>query len=252
MAGAPCHIFANDKNSGSSFTTPIEWGYKTMTRHISILIFTSFMVVITGCAVQPQIIQKRHWQLNDTIRATHLEQLLLNIVRLRYDETPYFLQVSSITTQFSGQGSLGLTGTIPEGGANVLGLSAGAAYSESPVVTWSLPDSRDFCGRLLAPMGADQLTSLTSAGWDPTRVMRAGVKKVNRLSNKDFRVEKGIVTPPTYAEFLETLTLISELSREGTIDFAYGAKSSMVGGKIPLDKLDTTAIPDGLQYGFSS
>lgn len=221
-----------------------------MKRQNVLLLLVAVLLGLTGCGVQSKIIQHRHWELNDTIRATHNEQLLLNIVRLRYDDPPYFLQVSSITTSFGAQGNLGASGQIPKGGPNVLGLSGGIAYSESPVVTWSLPDSRDYFGRLLAPMGADQLTALATSGWDPTRILRVGVKKMNRLRNKDFQVDEGIITPPSYDEFLEALNLIRELTREGVIDLAYGVKSSMGGTKFPLQQLDTTAIPDGLAYGL--
>lgn len=135
-----------------------------MSMRMPILIFSITMLMYGGCAMHPRIIQERHWQLNETIRTTHIEQLLLNVVRLRYGDAPYFLQVSSITTQFSSQGSVGVNGTFPEGDNNVYGLSAGASCSEAPVVTWSMPDSRDFCGRMLAPISSDQLTSLASAG----------------------------------------------------------------------------------------
>jgi hypothetical protein len=181
---------------------------------------------------------------------TQDEQLLLNIVRLRYEDTPYFLQVSSITTSFSAQGNLGVTGQIPEDGPNVLGLSGGISYAESPVVTWSLPDSSQYFARMLAPMGADQLTALSHSGWDPTLILRVGVKKINRLRNKDFQVKEGIFTPPSYDEFIEALNLIRELNKDGMIDFAYGVKSNMGAGKIPLEKMDVTAIPDGLAYGL--
>lgn len=221
-----------------------------MKKKISLLIVMSLAAGLAGCASQTKIIEHRHWELNDSIRETHNEQLLLNIVRLRYDDTPYFLQVSSVTTSFSAQGSLGVTGSFPQNASNVLGASAGISYAETPVVTWSLPDSREYVGRLLAPMGADQLTALAASGWEPTRVMRLGIKKMNRLRNRDYRVEEGIYTPATFDEFLEALALVKELSRDGTVDFAYGVKSSMGAGKIPLDKLDTRAIPDGLQYGL--
>jgi hypothetical protein len=48
------------------------------------------LAAMSGCGIQPKIIEARHWELNDTIRTTTDEQLLLNIVRLRYDEMPYF------------------------------------------------------------------------------------------------------------------------------------------------------------------
>jgi len=222
----------------------------TIKRQLAASLLILAMSALIGCSVQPKIIQHRHWELNDTIRETHNEQLLLNIVRLRYDETPYFLQVSSITTSFSAQGNLGVTGSFPKSSPNTLGLSGGLSYGETPVVTWSLPDSREFFGRVLAPMGADQLTSLAHSGWDPTRVLQMGIKKINKLRNKDFRVGEGIVTPPTYDNFIEAIKLIREMSREGLIDLAYGAKSSLAATKFPLKMLDTTAIPDGMPYGL--
>jgi hypothetical protein len=221
-----------------------------MKRNISTLLLASVIFILSGCALQTKIIERRHWQLNDTIRETHIEQLLLNIVRLRYDDTPYFLKISSISTQFAAEASTGATGTLQEGASSILGLSGGMAYSESPVVTWSLPDSRDLYSRLLAPMGADQLTSLMSAGWEPTRVLRVGIKKMNHLRNREFRVEDRVFTPSTYDDFVKVLQLINELSREDLIDLAYGVKSTMGAGKIPLDKLDTRAIPAGLPYGL--
>jgi len=205
---------------------------------------------MTGCAVPTALIEHRHWELNDSIRQTNNEQLLLNLVRLRYDETPFFLQVSSITTQFSLQQNAGATGTLPQGGSNVLGLSGGIGYTESPAVTWSLPDSREYYGRLLAPMGADQLTTLAQSGWDPSRVFRVGVKKMNRLRNQEYRVGQGIAIPDSYEEFCEVFELVRDLTRDDLADLAYGVKSQMGAGKIPLDKLNTRAIPEGLQYGL--
>jgi hypothetical protein len=77
-------------------------------------------------------------------------------------------------------------------------------------VTWALYDSREYFDRLLAPMGADQLTALSQSGWDSTRVFRVGVKKMNRLRNKEYQVGYGIDTPTTYNDFIEALKLINE------------------------------------------
>ena len=73
------------------------------------------LVALSGCGIQSKIIEARHWELNDTIRTTTDEQLLLNIVRLRYDEVPYFLQMASVTTSFSAGANVGASGTLPKG-----------------------------------------------------------------------------------------------------------------------------------------
>jgi len=221
-----------------------------MKNTLALMMLGSAVIGLNGCALyHTQLIEHRHWELNDSIRETHVEQLLLNIVRLRYDETPFFLQVSSISTTFSSSVGIGASGQFPEGGANLLGLNGSLSYTESPTVTWSLPDSRQYLGLLMAPMGADQLTVLAQSGWDPGLVLKVGVKKMNRLRGLEFRVNQGIYQPDNYDQYRDVLRLLDELNRDGLIDLAYGVKSSKVSANIPLEKLDTRAIPDGLAYG---
>ena len=72
-----------------------------MKKTLALMMLGSAVIGLNGCAsYHTQLIEHRHWELNDAIRKTHLEQLLLNIVRLRYSETPFFLQLSSISTTF--------------------------------------------------------------------------------------------------------------------------------------------------------
>ena len=59
--------------------------------------------------------------------------------------------------------------------------------------------------------------------------------------------------PPIDAEIAEKghlWTETNELVRAGLVDLAYGVKSSKGAGNIPLDKLNTRAIPEGLAYGL--
>ncbi|WP_092857053.1 hypothetical protein [Albimonas pacifica] len=196
------------------------------------------------------MIQARHWDLNEMLRETTNEQLLLNIVRLRYDETPYFLQIGSITTSFAAGGSAGAQATLPEQAPSTFGISGGVSYAETPTVTWALPDSREMLGRLHAPMGADQLTVLTQSGLDPAVVLRVGAKKINRLRNLEFHVEDGIYVPASYDAFLEMLDLLDALLRDGAVELSYGVYSTSGGGKIPLSRLDTRAMAEALPSGM--
>lgn len=205
----------------------------------------TLLALTSGCALQSKIIQKRHWDLNETIRVTANEQLLLNLVRLRYDERPHFLQLSSITTSFSAGGTLGVAGTFPERGSNVLGINGGLSYFETPTVTWAIPDSREFLGRLHAPIGADELTVLSRSGFNLVQVFRVGVNRVNLLQNREFDIVEGEIVPNSYKEFLEALNLIEALRREDLLDLSFSLMSSFGGASIPLSQLDTRAISDG-------
>ena len=159
---------------------------------------------------------------------------MLNLVRLRYDEPPYFLQLSSITTSFSAGTSVVASATLPEGNNNTYGVSSSFSYSESPTVTWSIPDSREFLGCLYAPVGAVQLTLLSQSGFDLTVVFRIGVQKMNLLRNREFRTRDGEFQPDSYSLFLEVLELMQAIQKEGLIDFAYALMTNYGGPPLPI------------------
>ena len=53
-----------------------------------------------GCSsFGPRALQATHPQYNHAISRSLDEQFLLNLVRLKYRDNPFFLEVSSITTQ---------------------------------------------------------------------------------------------------------------------------------------------------------
>ena len=218
------------------------------------LFIVAVLTAAAGCAMQAGIIQSRHWDLNETIRETSNEQLLLNLVRLRFDETPYFLQLSSITTNFSASASLGASGTFgefPDGSTNnIYGLNSGFSYSESPSVTWAIPDSREFLGRFYAPIGAQQLALLAQSGFDLVEVFRVGVQKMNLLRNREFSIRDGEFQPNSYADFLEALDLMEALRKEGVIDFAYALMSNYGGVTVPISQIDTRGVAEGLPYSL--
>ena len=56
---------------------------------------------LLGCAgVGPRALETARGSYNEVLRDTADEQLLANLVRLRYRDRPFFLEVSAVTTQF--------------------------------------------------------------------------------------------------------------------------------------------------------
>jgi hypothetical protein len=201
--------------------------------------------------MQTKIIQARHWDLNETIRQAKDEQLLLNMVRMRYEESPYFLQIASITTSFSAGGNAGIQATLPSGGdgpdaPNLFTPSLGLSYSESPTVTWSMPDSREFLARFYAPIGAPQLTVLIQSGFDLVDVMTIGNQKINALRNREFSMKDGMLIPAGYDEYLEALRLTKELTREGLADTVYSMNTKYGGVTLPIEQMEPRGVAESL------
>jgi hypothetical protein len=61
-------------------------------------------LILSGCGLGPSMMRADRLTYNDAIQFTDRQELLLNIVRLRYNEGPEFLATSSIRNHKSVQG----------------------------------------------------------------------------------------------------------------------------------------------------
>lgn len=120
---------------------------------------------------------------NDSLRVTEDEQMLLNIVRLRYRDRMYFLEADTVTTQFSYAASIepGLN-WIPGVGNNE-SLRNRVAVEERPTVTYRPLRGKDFVERILTPISTETLILLSNSGWPISRILRTCIERINDLEN---------------------------------------------------------------------
>ena len=57
---------------------------------------------------------------NQAIQQTNDEQLLLNLVRLKYRDTPFFMEVSNVASQFTFSAGVDASSGITEGAAGII------------------------------------------------------------------------------------------------------------------------------------
>lgn len=141
-------------------------------------------LAVAACAqIGPAAVETGRNPYNLAIQNTNDEQLLLNLVRLKYRDTPFFLEVSSVATQYSFAPSAGVSGDLVEAGPGTLGVNAGIAYEESPTVTYAPLHGNEFVERLLSPIPLDTILLLYHSGWSIERVLRVCVQRMNRVKN---------------------------------------------------------------------
>jgi hypothetical protein len=203
------------------------------------------MLMLQGCIAGPSLYRVSFNNYSDAIRKTADGQMLANLVRMRYYESPVFLQVASISTNFTVNGDVGASATLDKSAFDSYGFNAGAGYSESPTITFSLPESREYFGRLMAPLSANQITQMIDAGFDSEAVMRTAVRKINGLRNLTIDHSAYPQKPRSYDAFREALTLMKRLNSEGLAEIAPGSGfalwSSPV-GPIDFDPLSQVAM----------
>jgi len=118
---------------------------------------------------------------HEAIRSTGDEQMLLNLVRLQYDDLPFFLQVTSVLSTLSASVNVGLSGTVSAN--SQLGLQLGGAWSESPTVTYQPLQGEDYVNTLVRRLDEQSLVTLPRGGWNVYEVFRILVHDFGVLRN---------------------------------------------------------------------
>ncbi len=175
---------------------------------------------VSSCATRlgPGSIKHSHRPYNDSVIETLNEQLLLNLVRLKYRDNPYFIEVSNITSRQSVEGSVAAAGTLPR--FRNIGLSAGADYSDTPTITYQPLQGEEFIQKLMAPVPIQGILKLTQSGWSVERVMRLAVEQANNIHNAPSASGPTPSRPPEFREFKTMASKLDELQRTQGIDVA--------------------------------
>ena len=222
----------------------------------SMVLICGFLVVwmFQGCTVGPELYKTSFSEYNDAVRQTLDEQMLANLVRMRYYQSPIFLQVSSLNTSFSVGATVGATGTLSESG-NSGGANIGGSYSENPTISFSMPESQAYYGKLLAPLSAKQITSLVLGGFDTELVFRTAVRGVNRLKNLNVDFDDSSEESESHVRFMEMIGLITKLRSEGIVDLELGGRETFWSSPVSMDvksDLSKVLLFLGASYALSN
>ena len=130
-------------------------------RPIFFYILGAFLVSVAGCAkLGPATIKSQRVDYNLAVQKTNDEQLLLNLARLKYRDTPFFMEVSSVASQFILSTTGNVSATLQEGVKGLFGLGGSVGMTERPTVTYSPLQGNQFIQRVLTPLPLETITLL--------------------------------------------------------------------------------------------
>ncbi|AUR52149.1 hypothetical protein [Aquella oligotrophica] len=184
---------------------------------------------INGCstAYLAQIEKSRN-DYNESLANSEDSQFLMNIVRVHYGYSPYFVGVDSVTSQSSlktgidnNETRLFQSPSTTAGGTPFWSVAPIAAYTISPVVTYSPVQGSKFVSALLSPIDMKKLFLLERSLGIST-VLRLTIDQVGVLDNaSNIRNTKTSKLPDyqefnTFAKTLETLVDNDDVNIEMT------------------------------------
>ena len=162
----------------------------------------------------PRFIDGSRTDYNVAMGNTESEQILLNLVRLRYGDAPYFLEATALNTQFLLAPSIEAGSAFDFDGASTYSIKGKLAYEEKPTVTYSPLRGEDFVRQILSRIPLETVLLLDSSGWSVERVIRLCVENINGLDNAAKASGPTPNEPPDIDAFNQLMAVLASLEKK--------------------------------------
>lgn len=171
------------------------------------------LFLFSGCGtIGPGTVERDRFDYSTSIAESWKQMMLLNIVKLRYGDTPIFLEVGSIVNQYIMETELETSAILRSGDlfGNGLTLGGKGKYADRPTITYIPMTGKKFAKSLLAPIPPQALLSLIQSGWNAEFILRVCLSAVNDLYNGSGRQMMNRSADKEFIQFLDTLAYIQQ------------------------------------------
>ena len=192
----------------------------TKTLRRALLLAALPVALLQGCqsAFGPGSLQRTHPAYNAAITASVNEQMLQNLVRLRYRDVPFFLEIGSVTAALSVGANAQLGASVALGGEDSLSPLAGMAYMDSPTISYAPLRGEDLLKSLLSPLQLESILVLTQSGWRISRVFGLCFERINDLRNAPTASGPTPDKEPDHRAFNRLMDALYQMQTQGHIE----------------------------------
>ena len=176
-------------------------------------------VLCSGCqSLGAKAVKTSHPQLNSAMTSSVDEQLLTNLVRLRYRENPLFLEITSINDSWRTNLDAGLDRSeilIRHESKTARGTWMGPkimfSESQSPTVSYKPLRGKEFIKQMMTPVPLNVVLGLSESGWKLPRVFGLCVERINNIENAPSASGPTPYLKPNFEQFFELTELLKEM-----------------------------------------
>ena len=178
------------------------------------------LLLLTGCNMGPRVLQGNRHDYNVNVQRSNNEELLVNLVRAKYIEPLFFLQVGSISSSFNFNVGANAQAALFEKNrpvlSNTYSAQASAGFAESPTITYTPVQGEQAVKQLLEEITLDRFLLLTRAGWSIESLLWTTVLRIGELYNFDPQKPIGMGKP--YLGFLEVASIFRRMQERGDLE----------------------------------
>jgi hypothetical protein len=141
------------------------------------------LLTLTGCAgIGAHSLARDRFDYNSAISQSWQAQMLINMVKLRYGDTPTFLEVASVINQYSVESQVNLQLTWVDLVTNTQVAGGTARYADLPTITYSPLTGEKFARSFMAPIPPAAILRLIQANYPVDLILRLCVHSAAKTS----------------------------------------------------------------------
>ncbi|MGJ0485734.1 MAG: hypothetical protein ACR65R_14575 [Methylomicrobium sp.] len=170
-------------------------------------LLAGIVLSLPGCSsFGPSSVDRDRFDYINAIASSWKQQTLLNIVKMRYADTPVFLEVGQIISGYQLQGALTVGASLNGASAvgDILNLGSAATYTDRPTITYTPLTGAHFLQVLMTPIPPPNLFRLIEQGWPVDMLLQVGAQSINGVSNGKGGA-RGSAMDPDFAALLAAL-----------------------------------------------
>jgi hypothetical protein len=186
-------------------------------KHWYCLGFAVIILTLSGCtSFGPTTVAQDRFDYNAAISDSWKEQTLLNIVKIRYADTPLFVEVASVVNGYTLEGSVNFGGTFPtDSSTDVLTLGTSGKYTDRPTITYTPITGQQFNKNFMTPIPPGSILFLMQSGWPADLIIPVTIDSINghqsaRASGSNLRRGN-----PEYYRIIELIRSIQKSNAVG-------------------------------------
>ena len=185
-------------------------------------VFCAAILALSSCtSIGPASVRRDQVDYADAVSEAAKRQLLLNLVKLRYGDTPNFVTLSQLVAGYTLESRVSLGADFNSDNL-VFGrhfdFGLGGTFSDHPTATYTPLQGAAFAELMLKPISPNSLFAVILAGGPPQIVLGLGVEAINGLNNGSRRPGRFL---PERREFNQVLRLLSELNDAGRLQLRF-------------------------------
>ena len=175
------------------------------------ILWVAVALFVSACTtLGPGTVTQDRFDYTTALSESWKSQMLLNMVKLRYGDTPVFLDVASVINSYevSGSANLGTSGTFNPSYQGIASLGASGFYANRPTITYSPSTGEKFSKTMLTPIPPSSIFFFIQAGYNVEAVFRVLVQSINGIRNRSGGIAGIRPADPQFYLLIERITRI--------------------------------------------